>query len=198
MRHDFLNELPDDGTEHLWHGYPDECFAFTSFTDSLVAQVLYGGWAIQPPITVVQMALVVDFVSEREAEAEASLAHGWNGTWEYPTGVANTVHSRVEINEQNARIGRHFSLIASAITQEQFHHAVGEKLLDVHTCPDKERCDVCRGRIPRGLGDALQILATGTRQEKVHLFARWSPSEELAKLLEADGIKLVPHRLGNP
>jgi hypothetical protein len=53
MGHDFLNTLvPDDGSEHLWHGYPDECFSFSSFADSVVALILYDGWGIQPTITV--------------------------------------------------------------------------------------------------------------------------------------------------
>jgi len=60
-------------------------------------------------------------------------------------GVTNTVYSRTEVNEQNARIERHLTLIGTAMTCEDFHKAVGEKLLDVHSCPDKKHCDICRG-----------------------------------------------------
>ena len=151
LNDDFSVKLPDDGSEHLWHGYPDECFALMFFADSLVARDSGRGWSIQPPLTVVRKALVIDFVSEREAQAEASIQHGWNGTWEFPMGVANTVYSRTEVNEQNARLERHMTLIVTAMTHEDFHKAVGEKLLDVHSCPDKKHCNVCRGRIPRGL-----------------------------------------------
>lgn len=130
MKHDFWVKLKDDGSEHLWHGYPDECVALTSFADSLVAQMLGHGWWVEPPITVVRKAFVIDFASDREAQAEASIQHRWNGTWEFPMGVANTVCSRTELNEQNPRIDRHLTPIATAMTCEDFHKAVGEKLLD--------------------------------------------------------------------
>jgi hypothetical protein len=195
MGHDFLNTLvPDDGSEHLWHGYPDECFSFSSFADSLVALILYDAWGIQPPITVVRKAIVVDFVSERQAQAEASLGHGWNGAWEFPMGVANTVHSRVETNEQNAEICRQLSVIGTAITNDDFFHAVGEKLLDVHSCQDKS-CNICTTRATRGLADVFQILATGTKESEVHLFAKWTPGSDLIEPLRADGITIVAHPL---
>jgi hypothetical protein len=195
IKHDFLNKLvPDDDSEHLWHGYPDECFSFSSFVDSLVALILYGGWGIQPPITVVRKAIIVDFVSERQTQAEGSVCHGWNGAWEFPMGVANTVHGRVETNEQNAEIGRHLSVIGSAMTQQDFHHAVGEKLLDIHSCPDKS-CKICTTRTSRGLADVFQILAGGTKESDVHLFAKWTPSEDLIESLRADGITIIAHPL---
>jgi hypothetical protein len=132
MEHDFLNELvDDDGSEHLWHGYPYECFAFGSFVDSLVALVLYGGWGVQAPVTVVRMALVVDFVSEQQSDAESSLRRGWNGTWEFPMGTANTVHRRVRKSAQNARISRHLSLIGTQMTPQDFDHAVVNRLIDL-------------------------------------------------------------------
>jgi len=186
MRHDFLNMLvPDDGSEHLWHGYPDECFSFSSFADSLVALILYGCWAIQPPITIVRKAIIVDFVSDRETQADVSLSHGWNGAWEFPMGVANTVHGRVETNEQNAEISRHLCVIGTAMTHEDYFRAVGEKLLDVHSCPDKS-CQICTTRTRRGLADVFQIQAGGTKESEVHLFAKWTPSKELIKPLRAD------------
>jgi hypothetical protein len=195
MRHDFLNKVvPDDDSEHLWHGYPDECFSFSSFADSLVALILYGCWAIQPPITVVRKAIIVDFVSERQTQAEFSLGHGWNGAWEFPMGVVNTVHRRVETNEQNAEIGRHLSVIGTAMIQQDFHSAVGEKLIDVHSCQDKA-CIICTTRTRRGLADVIQILAGGTKESDVHLFAKWKPSEDLIEPLCADGITIIAHPL---
>ena len=195
MRHDFLNVgVSDDGSEHLWHGYPDECFSFTSFVDSLVALILYGGWGVQPPITVVRKALIVDFASKRQSEAEVSIGHGWNGTWEFPMGVVNTVHSRIETNEQNAKIGRHLSLICSATTHEDFFHAVAEKLIDVHTCRERG-CEKCQGRTIRHLADVIQILSSGSQEKQVHLYARWMPSDELISVLKADEIELVSHAL---
>jgi len=194
-KHDFLNSIvPDDGTKHIWHGYPDECFAFTSFVDSLVALILYGAWSIQPPITVVRKAIIIDFISDRQHQAESSIAHGWNGTWEFPMGVANTVHSRVETNAQNARIGRHLSVVASAMTHEDFFRAAGERLLDIHSCRQPS-CDICAKRATRGLADLFQILASGTRESEVHLFAKWLPQQDLIEPLRADGISIVVHSL---
>jgi hypothetical protein len=195
MKHDFLVKGADDGTEHLWHGYPDECFAMTSFADSLVGYILRNGWWVQQPVTVVRKAMVVDFVSERQAQAEASLPHGWNGSWEFPMGIVNTVYARTETNEQNARIDRHLTLIATSMTHEDFHKKVGEKLLDVHTCPDKKNCKTCKGRISRGLADVFQLLAAGTGESEVHLFSNWAPSSELRQVLRADGVRLVHHQL---
>jgi hypothetical protein len=195
MRHDVLNVLvPDNGSEHLWHGYPDECFSFSSFADSPVALILYGEWGIQPPITVVRKAIIVDFASDRQAQAEVSLGHGWNGAWEFPMGVANTVHSRLETNEQNAKICRHLSVIGTAMTNEDFFRAVGEKLLDVHSCHIKS-CKICSGRMRRGLADVCQILSSGMKESEVHLFAKWTPSDDLVELLRSDGITLVAHPL---
>ena len=196
--HDFIARFHknDDG-EHLWHGYPDECFAMTSFADSLVAKILYGGWGIQPPITVVRMAIVVDFVSTRQAQAEASLAHGWNGAWEFPMGVVNSVHSRAETKEQNARIARHLTFIGTAMTMQDFDRRVTRRLLDIHSCPDGRHCEVCQQREPRALADALQILADGLELSEIHLFAKWRPSPNLTALLKADGINLTCHRLSS-
>lgn len=197
MRHNFLNiDVPDDGTEHLWHGYPDECFSFTSFVDSIVALILYGGWGIQPPITVVRKAIIVDFASSRQSEAEISIGHGWNGAWEFPMGIVNTVNSREETNEQNAKIGRHVSVIGSAMTHEDFFHDVVERLFDAHTCRDND-CKTCQGRTIRHLADVIQILSSGTKEREVHLFARWSPSSDLVSLLKADDIKLLAHPLSD-
>jgi hypothetical protein len=193
-RHDFLNQLKDDGSERLWHGYPDECFSFTSFADSLVAHVMYGGWSVQPPVTIVRMALVVDFISAREDEAEASLPHGWGECWEFPMGVTSTRHS-TPVNVQNERNQRHLTLIGTAMTRDDFHRAISEKLLDVQSCPDKLSCELCQERAPRGLGDVFSILAEGTAQSEVHLFSRWMPSENLANSLAADGIRIVAHPL---
>jgi hypothetical protein len=195
MRHDFLNtRVPDDGSKHLWHGYPDECFSFTSFVDSLVGLLVCGGWFIQPPITIVRKAIVIDFVSEREAQAESSLAHRWSATWEFPMGTTTTKHSRVEVNEQNAKLGRHLTLIGSAMTHEDFFHAVGEKLLDHHNCTDPS-CTICATRIKRRLADVFQILASGTMQSEVHLFSRYKPSPAIIEPLRADGIALIAHDL---
>jgi hypothetical protein len=33
----FLTTVPDDGSEHRSHGYPDECYSLTTFADSPVA-----------------------------------------------------------------------------------------------------------------------------------------------------------------
>lgn len=195
VRHDFLNtRIPDDGSKHLWHGYPDECFSFTSFVDSLVGLLVCGEWSIQQPITIARKAVVIDFVSEREVHAESSLAHRWNDTWEYPMGTTTTKHSRVEVNEQNAKIGRHLTLIGSAMTQEDFFRAVGERLLDLHNCNDPG-CTLCATRIRRGLADVLQILASGTKQSEVHLFSRYKPSLAIIEPLRADGIALIAHDL---
>ncbi len=112
-------------------------------------------------------------------------------------GVANTVYSRTEVNEQNARIERHISVIATAMTHEFFHKTIGEKLLDAHSCPDKEHCTICKGRSPRGLADVFQLLSAGTDQPDVHLFSRWTPSKDLTAILKADGVNIVHHDLSD-
>jgi hypothetical protein len=194
--HNYVTAIyKDDTAEHLWHGYPDECFAVGSLADSIVAQVLYGGWGTQPPVTTVKMALVIDFCSTRESEAEASLAHGWNGSWEFPMGITNTVHSRIETNAQNALFERHLTLIGTAITCDDFYHSVGERLLDVHSCPDHKHCGVCKGRLPRALADVFQLLSAGMSLSTIHLFAKWQPSNHLSEILKADGIEVVHHDL---
>lgn len=109
-------------------------------------------------------------------------------------GVANTVNSRVEVNEQNARIGRHLSVIGSAMTCDDFNSAVVEKLIDIHSC-DEANCAICATRTTRGLEDVFQILASGTKESEVHLFARWSPDEALLAPLRADGITVVARSL---
>jgi hypothetical protein len=117
----FLSARPDDGGERRSHGYPDECYALTTFADSLVALAYEGVWIMQAPIVDLRNAIVVDFVSESQAHAESSIAHGWNGPWELPMGAVNTVYGRRETNEQNALIERHMLLLGTAMTIGDFH-----------------------------------------------------------------------------
>ena len=104
------------------------------------------------------------------------------------------MHRRVETNEQNAKIGRHLSLIGTAMTNEDFFRAAGEKLLDVHSYHDP-LCKFCRTRTRRALPDVFEILVTGTEQSEVHLIAAWIPSDDLLHPLAADGITIVAHSL---
>ena len=104
------------------------------------------------------------------------------------------MHRRVETNEQNAKIGRHLSLIGTAMRDEDFFRAAGEKLLDVHSYHDP-LCKFCRTRTRRALPDVFEILVTGTEQSEVHLIAAWIPSDDLLHPLAADGITIVAHSL---
>jgi hypothetical protein len=187
--HDFLSSQPSDRGERFAIGYPDECRDFTLFADSLAALLTDGEWLIQP-FTQKMQAIVVDFVSEREAEAEASLPHGWNGATEFPMGVVNTVHSRVETNEQNARIGRHLCLLATGFTLRDFHWQVVEKLLDTHSCREPG-CKVCELRFSRDLSLTFTLLADGLGLDTVTLFSKWEPSAKLREALAAENIQLV-------
>ncbi len=110
-------------------------------------------------------------------------------------GAVSTVYGRRETNEQNALIERHMLFIGTAMTMGQFHRAVVEKLLDTHTCKDPA-CSVCEARFSRGLAEAFQLLADGTGQAAIHLFAKWRPSNELLKRLSADRIEIRWHHLG--
>jgi hypothetical protein len=184
--HDFVSTAPDAGGEHISAGYPDECLDFTSFASSIAALVTDGEWLLQP-FTQKMLAIVVDFASHSEEEAEASLAKGWNGAWEFPIGSINTVRSRVETNAQNALIERHLAFIATGETMRDFFWNVGEKLLDTHSCKDPD-CIACRGRFPRDLAMALTLLADGSNLQTVHLFSKWEPSARLRAVLESDDV----------
>jgi hypothetical protein len=191
----FAGPAPDDGAAHLWHGYPDECYSFTSFADSLVALAWGHGWYAQPPYVTLRNAMIVDFESASEEEAEASIAGGWNGAWEFPFGAAATVHRRVEIDEQNARIWRHLAVITTGMPMEDFHAGVIEPLLDARMCPEPE-CDACKRRGARHLEDVFVALADGSDQSAVHLFSAWEPSRKLMVLADAAGVDIRHHRLG--
>lgn len=182
----------DGGEEHLSHGYPDECYAFTTFADSLVALAWGYEWYVQPPMVDLRNAIVVDFSSNTEDEAEASIARGWNGAWEFPMGVVNTVASRTETNAQNARLDRHLTLIGTAMRQDEFRVAVIDPLLDARTHPG---CSTCSQKPNRGLGDIFAILAEGTDQAAVQLFSKWLPSQELREFLGRKHISLNHHPL---
>ncbi len=186
--HDFISIATDVGGERISSGYPDECLDFTSFASSIGALVTDGDWLIQP-FTQKMLAIVVDFASNTEQDAEASLAKGWNGAWEFPMGSVNTVHSRVETNEQNALIERHLAFIATGGTMRDFFWKVVEKLLDTHSCKDSD-CIVCQGRFPRDLAMALALLADGTDLQTIHLFSRWEPSARLRALLESADVRV--------
>jgi hypothetical protein len=188
----FLATSPPDDGERRSHGYPDECYALTTFADSLVALAYEAVWVLQPPIVDLRNAIVVDFISETEAHAESSIEHGWNGAWELPMGAVSTVHGRRETNPQNALIERHMLFLGTAMTMGDFHRKVVERLIDVHTCREPG-CEICRNRFPRGLAESLQILADGTEQVAVHLFSKWHPSNELRRRLLNDQIEIRWH-----
>ena len=184
----------DAGEEHIWHGYPDECYSFTAFADSLVALAWGHGWYMQPPMVDLRNAIVVDFASSTEEEAEASLAGRWNGASEFPMGAINTVSSRVETNAQNARIERHLALIGTAMRQSEFSETVIEQLFDPRTHPG---CEKCAEKPIRTLGDVLAILADGTDQAAVALFSQWEPSRKLRDSLQRKNIAINNHPLSS-
>jgi|SRR5580698_754330 hypothetical protein len=185
--HDFMSSEPDMGRERISAGYVDECLDFTTFAGSLAALVTDGEWLIQP-FTQKRLAIIVDFASKTQAEAEASLQHGWNGAWEFPIGCVNTVRSRVETNEQNAWIERHISLIATGDTMRDFFWDVTERLLDSHSCKNPE-CRVCKGRFQRDLALTLTIFAD-LGFSTLYLFSHWEPSQELRKVLRNEQIEI--------
>jgi hypothetical protein len=185
--HRFISNAPDIGGERISAGYPDECMDFTTFAGSLAALVTDGEWIVQP-FTQKRTAVIVDFASETEAEAEDSLQRGWNGAWEFPIGCINTVRSRIETNEQNARIERHLSLIATGDTMREFYWGVVEKLLDAHSCKDPN-CRVCQGRFKRDLALAIVIFAD-LGFSTIYLFSRWQPSVRLREVLRKEQIEI--------
>ncbi|HKU82346.1 MAG TPA: hypothetical protein VJP76_09280 [Candidatus Tumulicola sp.] len=195
LGHDYLaGPAADPGAEPMWHGYPDECFAFTSFADSLVALAWGYGWYPQPPIVGLRNAIVVDFCSPSEDRAAASIERGWSAAWEFPMGTAATVASEISVNAQNTRLQRQLAFIGTAMRQDEFHAAVVEPLLDSHSCPDCD-CAECATRKPRDLADALTILARGTDQGAVQLFSAWHPSDGLRQRVAGRGVELRHHAL---
>jgi hypothetical protein len=185
--HDYVSPVPDDGGDHVWAGYPDESSRFISFADSLAGFVLDGRWSARP-FTQKRLAIVVDFFSNTQAQAESSLTHGWNGASEFPLGVINTVRSRAETNEQNALIERHVTFIATGYPMHRFLKKMVEKLLDSRTCR-LPLCTICAARWPRDLAMAIALFR-GLGHSTVHLISRWKPSETLTTVLRSEGIVL--------
>jgi hypothetical protein len=185
--HDFISHEPAENGARISAGYPDECLDFTAFAGSLAALITDGEWLLQP-FTQKRLAIVVDFASETQAEAEDSLKRGWNGAWEFPTGCVNTVRSRVETNEQNARIERHLSLIATGDTMREFFWGVTEKLLDANSC-SKPDCVRCKMRFTRDLAMTFSIFSKSGFQT-IHLFSKWQPSSELRAVLRAEDVEI--------
>ncbi len=186
--HDFISIATDVGGRRIPLGYPDECLDFISFAGAIGSLVTHGDWILQP-FTQKMLAIVVDFASDTEQDAEASLAEGWNGAWEFPMGSMNTVRSYVETNEQNALIERHLAFIATGQTMRDFSWKVMRKLHDTHSCKGPD-CVVCQGRFPRDLAMTLALLADGTGCPTVHLFSKWEPSVGLRALLEEANIRV--------
>ena len=111
-------------------------------------------------------------------------------------GVVNTIHSRTETNEQNALIERHLCLIATGITMREFRWNVAEKLLDTHSCKDRN-CRVCTLRFPRDLALVAAILSDGASLKTINLFSKWAPSYPLEAKLKADEISIAWHPLSD-
>jgi len=187
---------PDVDQNLMFHGFPDECYAYTVFADSLVALAWQCGWYHQPPMVDARNAIVVDFASSTEAEAEASIPHGWNGPAEFPMGVIGTVKSREAVTAQTDRVERHLSLIATGMRFDEFQRAVISPLLDRRTCPDTG-CPRCAERDLRGLADVFGTLADGTDQRVIHLFSRWKPSDGLIHRLDDGDVEIVHHPLSS-
>ena len=188
--HDFIaREQPDTDRTPVFHGYPEECFAYTAFADSLAVLATGRDWAAQPHISGSRTAIVVDFVSTTERGAEASIGESWNGPLEYPMGATTTLRKTVEINHQNDRKWRHLALIATGMTLSDFQESVTIQLVDSRTC-NKKKCTICAGRPNRRLDDVFRILARGTSQHTVHLFSKWKPSAALVAKLGSDDISI--------
>jgi hypothetical protein len=103
-------------------------------------------------------------------------------------GCINTVRSRVEENEQNARLERHIALIATGDTMREFFWGVTEKLLDANSCREPN-CAKCTIRFARDLAMTLSIFSkTGFRT--IHLFSRWQPSPELRAVLREEDVEI--------
>lgn len=185
--HNFISQEPGDDGARIAAGYPDECLDFTAFAGSLAALITDGEWLLQP-FTQKRLAIVVDFASETQAEAEDSLKRGWNGAWEFPTGSINTVRSRVETNEQNARIERHLSLIATDDTMREFFWGVTEKLVDANSCREPN-CAKCTIRFARDLAMTMSIFSSSGFRT-IHLFSRWQPSPELRAVLREEDVAI--------
>ena len=195
IKHDFLSGADSEDAEIRWHGYPDEGYSLTTFADSLVAHAYGFGWVMQPPMVDSREALIVDFASATQAEAEKSLQTAWNGPWELPMGAVNTVASRAAINSQNTRIERQLLLIGTGMTIHDFHRQVIEKLLDRHSCEDPS-CAICLKRQLRKIADVFKILAYGINNVSLHLYAKWKPSKALRSKLLEYGLEVKSHRLG--
>ena len=193
--HTFIaRDRPDTSDTPVFHGYPDECYAYAAFADSLVALSWGEGWRQQPPIVSLRTAIVVDFASETEQDAQASIGESWNGVWELPMGATSTLQACVELDAQNERSTRHLALIATSISHGDFERRVTRELVDSRTC-NKKGCDVCANRADRDLADVLRILANGTGQSAVQLFSNWQPSDALQTKLDDANIAIVHHAL---
>ena len=158
--HHFLSSMPDVEGRRVFVGYPDECHDFTLFAGALAALITDGEWSINPWALYADLAIAIDFVSETETDAEASLEDGWYGASELPMGSVNTIQSRVEINEQNARYARHLTLVATGQKMRDFQRKAREGLLGA-----------------RSLADALRFLTTAADVSTVHLFSKWQPKQ---------------------
>jgi hypothetical protein len=186
---------PDVDATPAFHGYPDECYAYAAFAASLVGLAHGDEWRQQPPIASSRCAIVVDFASSSEREAQASIKDSWSGVWELSMGAVSTLQQCEEFDAQNERSTRHLALIATGMSQGDFERRVTKELLDARTCATKH-CEICAGRPDRDLADVLRILANGTEQNLIHLFSRWEPSDALRRRLQVADVRIERTPLG--
>lgn len=180
----------DSGAPYICIGYPDECNSFADFARYLT--VLAGGerWYCPPTCPPPPSAILLDFLSDTEAEADTSVGTSWCAPDGLHLGTFTTTSTEEDINEQNERKSRHRTMIATALDQNTFQFMVLSRVLDARSCPELN-CTKCQGRLPRSVADVIHALVQGTGVSSVHLFSKWDPSATLRHLAERDEIELV-------
>lgn len=161
-------------------GYPDEHEAMTSFVDSLAMYVTNGKWQAAYPLTIDRLAFSVDLTSRSETHAERLVQAGWTGDRESPYRIDEVFVEDAEVNEQNLRYKRQFSLIVTGIAELDYEQRVASNL---------PRADeAVRGYLT--LPDVFVIFATGVGVKTIHLFSMWKPSSQLLAQLGEHYIKI--------
>src|SRR5215469_12935164 len=108
-------------------GYPDEWLMYQAFADSLMMFAHNGRWRGVAPLAYFPCAVVIDYRTSSEEDAEALLGFGWTASRENSLQT-DEIYSWRGVNAENFECRRELAVVFSGISYPHFISLVCSRL----------------------------------------------------------------------